>query len=87
MIAGDPANNWTHLEMGAHMWITQALQSDPAGYLPAAKTALIGNAVNAACDALDGIKDGILNDPRRCHFDPMTLLCTGADAAKTRRIV
>ncbi len=80
VIAGDPANNWTHLYMGGHMWITQALQNDPAGYLPAAKTQTIGNAVNAACDAIDGIKDGILNDPRRCHFDPSTLLCKGADA-------
>ena len=38
------------------------------------KTQLIGDAVNAACDALDGIKDGILNDPRRCHFDPSLAL-------------
>ena len=32
---------------------------------------MIGDAVYAACDALDGIKDGILNDPRKCHFDPV----------------
>ena len=40
---------------------------------------LIGNAVNAACDALDGIRDGVLNDPRRCHFDPSALQCKGGD--------
>jgi feruloyl esterase len=36
--------------------------------------------VNNACDALDGIKDGVLNDPRRCHFDPATLACKQGDA-------
>lgn len=80
VIAGDPANYWTHLYMGGHLWITQALENDPSGYVPSGKLPMIGAAVVAACDALDGIKDGILNDPRRCHFDPSTLLCKGADA-------
>jgi feruloyl esterase len=80
VIAGDPANYWTHLYMGGHIWIAQATLLDDASYIPAAKTAAIGNAVNAACDALDGIKDGILNDPRRCHFDPASIQCRGADA-------
>ncbi len=80
VIAGDPANYWTHLYMGGHLWIAQAMMLDPASYIPAAKATVIGDAVNAACDALDGIQDGILNDPRRCHFDPATLLCKGADA-------
>jgi feruloyl esterase len=40
---------------------------------------LIAEAVNNACDALDGIKDGVLNDPRRCHFDPSVLLCKSGD--------
>lgn len=81
IIAGDPANNWTRLTIGGHLWITRALTEEPASYIPAAKTKLIGDAVNSACDALDGIKDGILNDPRRCHFDPSVLLCKNGDAA------
>lgn len=80
IIAGDPANYWTHLYIGGHLWITQALMSDPAAYLPASKTKLIGDAVNAACDALDGIQDGILNDPRKCRFDPSVLLCQSGDS-------
>jgi Tannase and feruloyl esterase len=40
---------------------------------------LINRAVLAACDARDGVRDGILEDPRRCDFDPHALLCAGAD--------
>jgi feruloyl esterase len=36
--------------------------------------------VLTACDKLDGVADGVLNDPRQCHFDPAVLLCKGADA-------
>ncbi|HLI84659.1 MAG TPA: tannase/feruloyl esterase family alpha/beta hydrolase [Bryobacteraceae bacterium] len=77
IIAGDPANFWTHNEIG-HIWVALATRGD--SYIPPGKVALIAQAVNNACDALDGIRDGILNDPRRCHFDPNTLLCKAGDA-------
>jgi feruloyl esterase len=32
-----------------------------------------------ACDAVDGVRDSVIEDPRRCRFDPATLLCAGAD--------
>jgi feruloyl esterase len=38
--------------------------------------------VNAACDQLDGVRDGILNDPRQCHFDPVTIQCKAEDSDK-----
>jgi feruloyl esterase len=38
--------------------------------------------VNAACDAQDGVTDGILNDPRQCHFDPSVLLCKSGETDK-----
>jgi hypothetical protein len=79
IIAGAPANFWTHLLTGA-IWDAQATTLDPASYIPAAKLAAIGRAVNDACDALDGVTDGIVNDPRQCHFDPAVLLCNGADS-------
>jgi serine/threonine protein kinase len=53
---------------------------DSESYIPPNKLHTIGAAVLAACDALDGITDGILNDPRQCHFDPSILLCRGADS-------
>jgi feruloyl esterase len=79
ILAGAPANFWTHLLVGT-MWVVQATTLDQASYIPAGKLPAIGAAVLAACDAQDGVVDGILNDPRQCHFDPTTLLCKGADS-------
>ncbi len=45
------------------------------GWLPAAKTRLVAARVMQACDALDGVKDGIIADPNACHFDVATLAC------------
>jgi Tannase and feruloyl esterase len=79
IIAGAPANYWTHLLAGG-IWNTQALALDPASYISAKKLPAIAAAVNDACDKLDGVADGILNDPRECHFDPNVLLCKNGDA-------
>ncbi len=79
ILAGAPANYWTHLLM-AGAWEAQALMKDPASYIPASKIAALGAAVNAACDKLDGVADGVINDPRECHFDPSVLLCKGAES-------
>ena len=77
IVAGAPANNFTRL-CAWRLALESAVFKDPAKVLPPAKTALLNKAVLAACDALDGIQDGILTDPRKCHFDPSTLLCRGS---------
>ncbi len=79
IIAGAPANFLTHL-LTSSIWDAQATTLDPASYIPTGKLAAISRGVNDACDALDGVTDGILNDPRQCHFDPAVLLCNGADS-------
>jgi feruloyl esterase len=81
ILAGAPANFWTHL-LANGLWDTQATMNDPASYIPASKIPAIAAAVNAACDAQDGVSDGILNDPRKCHFDPEALLCKNGDSDK-----
>lgn len=78
IIAGAPANYWTHL-MVAAIAGAQALYSNPASYLSADKLPAIHAAVLAACDAADGVKDGIISDPRQCHFRPEKLLCSGPE--------
>ena len=79
VIAGAPANWQTHL----HAWdmnvATTALKN-PAMFMTPGKLATIHKAVMEQCDKLDGIQDGLLNDPRKCKFDPSLLLCKGEDS-------
>lgn len=77
ILAGAPANFWTHLQMGGN-WISQAIHADPATFVPASALPALHGAVLDACDALDGVRDGVLEDPRRCRFDPRVLECKGA---------
>lgn len=79
ILAGAPANYWTRLLMLAAV-DTQTLTLEPASFIPPSKIPTIAAAVNAACDKLDGVQDGILNDPRQCHFDPATIQCKAEDA-------
>ena len=75
IIAGAPANR-----TAISLWIAHAVLKDPASYIPPAKYPLIHQAAIAACDAIDGVKDGLIDDPRRCAFDPAVLLCKDGDA-------
>ncbi len=79
ILAGAPANFWTHM-LTAGLDIGKTIYSDPAGYISSIKFPAIAAAVLAACDAQDGVKDGIIGDPSRCRFDPATLLCKGRDS-------
>ena len=83
ILAGAPANYWTHL-LSSALWDAQATTLDPNSYIPSSKIPAIADAVLAACDAKDGVKDGILNDPRQCHFDPATMLCEDSDSCLTQ---
>ncbi|MBV9505712.1 MAG: tannase/feruloyl esterase family alpha/beta hydrolase [Acidobacteriia bacterium] len=78
IIAGSPGLDWTGRALQA-VWIAQASHKDDASYIPPAKFSLIHEAVLQACDAKDGVKDGVLEDPTRCGFDPKELECKGAD--------
>ena len=76
--AGAPAMFPTRMWPGElhAAWVTHR---DPSNMIPGDKLTLINNAALAACDAQDGVKDGVLDDPTKCNFDPSTLLCKGAD--------
>jgi feruloyl esterase len=74
IVAGAPANYWTHL-MAGDIWTAQATHSDPAAYIQPAQFSLLHKAVLKACDAVDGLTDGLIEDPRNCHFDPAVLAC------------
>src|SRR6266403_4295997 len=81
ILAGAPANYWTHLLTKA-LADAQATTLDPASYIPSSKLPAIAGAVNAACDAQDGVSDGVVNDPKKCRFDPAVMLCKEGDSEK-----
>ncbi len=78
VIAGAPANAWTRL-MTSFAWTFKAAHSTPDALIPDAKLPVIQDAVLKQCDLLDGVKDGVIDDPRACHFDPASLACKSGD--------
>ncbi|TSE23494.1 tannase/feruloyl esterase family alpha/beta hydrolase [Tepidimonas aquatica] len=76
-----PVLNWTGLQ---HTGLRDGLALARGGWMNRAHTELVGRAVLAACDALDGLADGIVGDPLACRerFDIDALAC-GAVGAGT----
>jgi feruloyl esterase len=76
IIAGDPAdmrrNAWA-------LWLANQTFKDHADYIPAAKYAMIHRFVLNACDANDGLKDGLIEDPQSCKVDFAKLQCKRSD--------
>ena len=76
IIAGSPGLDWTGRATQA-VRIAKALE-DPEARLTAAQAQLVHRAALGACDANDGLTDGVIDDPAQCRFDPTTLECKGA---------
>src|SRR5438874_4043215 len=68
IIAGAPANR-----TALALWIAFAELKDPASVIPASKYPVVHQAVLAACDASDGLEDGLIQDPTKCRFDPKVI--------------
>jgi feruloyl esterase len=80
IVAGAFGSNWTGVQ-AAYVYEAQAALNDKAANLPGPKLALVGKAAMEACDAQDGVKDGIIGNPKQCHFYPAVLQCKAGDAA------
>jgi len=78
IVAGAPAWHWANQMINA-TWNSQAALKD-ASAITTQSTQTLNKAIIAACDRLDGVEDGVISDPRRCHFDPATLSCKAGDA-------
>jgi feruloyl esterase len=78
IIAGAPANYTTHLQ-GSQVWTAAITHKDEAGYIPPVKYAALHKAALDQCDMLDGVRDGVIEDPTRCRFDPKVIECKDAD--------
>jgi alpha-beta hydrolase superfamily lysophospholipase len=75
IIARAPAYNWAGF-MGQFNRTAKALAA-PGGAFTPAKVATLAAAVRNACDADDGIVDGVVAHPQACTFDPTVLRCEG----------
>ena len=58
------------------LWAGRATLSDPASRIPPEKFAVLNRAALDACDARDGVTDGVIENPRSCRFDPQVVACT-----------
>jgi feruloyl esterase len=74
VIAGDPVRDWTRAMASITQVALQQLR-DSHAFIPQDKRALIHQAVLQQCDAVDGVKDGIISAPQKCHFNPEVLQC------------
>lgn len=79
--AGAPAINWTNLMMQS-FWGSMLMNS-ASNPIPSCKLAAATAAAVAACDANDGVKDGVIEDPTRCAYDPKALVGTSAGECGT----
>jgi feruloyl esterase len=77
VIAGAPVYNLTVQMMGV---LRNRPFRAPGAAIGAVPMQRVHAAALAACDALDGLADGIVTDPRRCDWDPATLACPAGQA-------
>ena len=77
IVAGAPGLDWTARAAQA-VRVAKVLESDAGARLLQPHRQLLHAAVINACDALDGVKDGLIESPERCVFDPAVLECRGA---------
>ena len=77
--AGDPAYNITHLQAVSEYvtWVSLKDGVKAPGYIPPSKYPVIHRAALDLCDTLDGVRDGVIEDPTRCPFKPETIRCPG----------
>jgi feruloyl esterase len=79
IVAGSPGLNWSG-RAAQSVWVAQMNKKDDAHTLPQAKFAVVHQAALDACDALDGVKDGVIGNPRKCKFNPEVMVCKDGDA-------
>jgi feruloyl esterase len=78
IVAGAPANFAKRQTFG-QVWLWQATHQDEASLITPDKFVVLHKAAVAQCDALDGVKDGVLENPTKCAFDPKVIECRNGD--------
>jgi len=81
IVAGAPAVDWMRLHAG-RIAMNRTVNKTPTHVIPREKYGMVHAATLNACDALDGVRDGVMENPRACSFDPQVLQCKGTDGAE-----
>jgi feruloyl esterase len=80
VVVGGHAAHLTRQIFG-QLWLWMAAHPDGGAILPTSKLTVLHEAVLDKCDMLDGVKDGLLEDPMKCTFDPKEIACKSGDGA------
>ena len=78
VVVGGDAAHLTRQIFG-QIWPWMATHPNGVAVLPTTKLSVIHDAILAKCDRLDGVKDGVLESPARCTFDPKEIECKAGD--------
>lgn len=78
IVAGDPGIGFTH-QTGAELAHIRYIHDNPAALISSDKLKMLHATVIAACDSIDGVKDGVIENPLRCDWKPESIQCAGAD--------
>jgi feruloyl esterase len=80
IVAGDPIADFVGRSLGG-IWMAQAVHNDEASVLAPEQYAVLHKAVLEACDAMDGVKDGVIENPTLCNFNPATIACKAGNSS------
>jgi feruloyl esterase len=78
VVVGGHAAHLTRQIFG-QLWLWEAAHPNGMAILPSPTLAVVHRAVLDKCDMLDGVKDGLLEDPTRCAFDPKQIACRSGE--------
>ena len=78
ILVGDPTMDFSNLVTGGRLWkvLANYNKENNTNHLTATDIGTISAAVIDACDSIDGVNDGVLEDPRQCNFDPFSIKCS-----------
>ena len=81
IVAGAPSVNQALL-YAVRMYVNRIVHRGPDSYIPPERYPFVHQAMLQACDAEDGVKDGVVENPLRCRFDPAVLRCKDGSSAE-----
>jgi pimeloyl-ACP methyl ester carboxylesterase len=71
ILAGAPAIHWDRFQ-AYQIWPQMVMNVDLGAAIAPAKLDLATQRATANCDAIDGLTDGLIDDPRACDYAPST---------------